>query len=60
MLLLVSPGQLKVGRDPTDPAAAGNQPTHFQRNSVGRGQLAVFLRRSLGRYDADSGASLAS
>jgi hypothetical protein len=27
---------------------------------VGRGQLAVFLRRSLGRYDADSGASLAS
>jgi hypothetical protein len=44
----------------TGPAVAGKQPTHFQRNPPGRGQLAVFppLRR-IDRDDPDSGTSLA-
>jgi hypothetical protein len=52
-----------LNRYVTDPAAAGKQSTHFQRNPTGRGQLAVFLSGgppgSLDHYDPDSGASLA-
>jgi len=33
--------------DVTDPAAAGQPPAYFQRNPLGRGQLAVFPRCSL-------------
>ena len=38
----------KVGLDVTNPAVAGRPPAHFQRNPLGRGQLAVFPRCSLG------------
>ncbi|HEX6565064.1 MAG TPA: hypothetical protein VF020_12310, partial [Chthoniobacterales bacterium] len=31
-----------LNRYVTDPAGAGKQPAHFQRNPPGRGQLAVF------------------
>src|ERR1700678_3978765 len=34
----------------TDPAAAGQPPTHSHRNPSGRGQLAVFPRCSLLTY----------
>ena len=34
-------------------------PAHFHRNPLGRGQLAVFPRCSLDRYEPDSRASLA-
>jgi hypothetical protein len=39
---------------------ATQPPAHFHRNPPGRGQLAVFLRRSLDPYDSDMGASLAA
>jgi hypothetical protein len=59
----VNPGRSKTVKlvlDVTDPAVAGKQPTHFQRNPPGRGKLAVFLPpRRIDTYDSDIGASLA-
>jgi hypothetical protein len=37
-----SPAGIKMVRDVTDPAAAGQPPARFHRNPPGRGQLAVF------------------
>jgi hypothetical protein len=52
-----------LNRYVTDPAGAGQPPAHFQRNPLGRGQLAVFPSRGRGtrsaRIDPDMGASLA-
>jgi hypothetical protein len=49
--------QSRIDLDMLLPQAS--QTTHFQRNPPGRGQLAVFSRCSLDRYDPDSGTSLA-
>jgi hypothetical protein len=48
LVLLVSPGLRKSGAGRN--RRATRPPAHFQRNSVGRGQLAVFPRWSLGPY----------
>jgi hypothetical protein len=51
---------VKMVRDVTDPAVAGQPPAHFQRNPAGRGQLAVFAsggrRTRLTRMNPDMGA----
>ena len=52
-------GRLRGGPSRTGAKGATKQPTHFQRNPPGRGQLAVFPRCSLDRDDPDSGTSLA-
>jgi hypothetical protein len=44
----------------TDPAAAGKQPTHFQRNPPGQRPVGCFLPpRRIGPYDPDRDTSLA-